>query len=39
AAGAVTLGQIAQACGAGGECGSCKPEILDIIRLMRREAS
>ena len=38
-AGAVTLDQIAQTCGAGGECGSCKPEILDIIRLVRQEVS
>ncbi|MGC9216549.1 molybdopterin-dependent oxidoreductase [Acidithiobacillus sp.] len=38
-AGALTLGQIAQVCGAGGECGSCKPEILDIIRRVRQEAS
>uniref|UniRef100_UPI0025B9A7E8 molybdopterin dinucleotide binding domain-containing protein n=1 Tax=Acidithiobacillus sp. TaxID=1872118 RepID=UPI0025B9A7E8 len=38
-AGALTLGQIAQVCGAGGECGSCKPEILDIIRRVRQEVS
>ncbi|MCK9189443.1 nitrate reductase [Acidithiobacillus sp.] len=38
-AGAVTLGQIAQVCGAGGECGSCKPEIIHIISRMRQEAS
>ena len=38
-AGALTLSQIAQVCGAGGECGSCKPEILDIIRRVRQEVS
>ncbi|MFA7495777.1 MAG: molybdopterin-dependent oxidoreductase [Acidithiobacillus sp.] len=38
-AGAVTLVQIAQNCGAGGECGSCKPEILEIIRLAQKESA
>ncbi len=39
ASGAVTLDQIAQVCGAGSECGSCKPEILDLIRSVRQETS
>ncbi len=39
AAGNITLSQIAQDCGAGGECGSCKPEIMAMIRLIHQEAS
>ncbi|MHB8252281.1 MAG: nitrate reductase [Acidiferrobacter sp.] len=37
-AGAVTLGQIAQICGAGNACGSCKPEILNIVHTICQEA-
>ncbi len=39
AAGHVSLRQIAQACGAGSECGSCKPEIMTMLRLVHKAAS
>jgi Anaerobic dehydrogenases, typically selenocysteine-containing len=39
AAGNISLSQIAQDCGAGGECGSCKPEIMTMIRMIHQEAS
>ncbi len=39
AAGHITLQQIAEDCGAGSECGSCKPEIMAMIRMVHQAAS
>jgi bacterioferritin-associated ferredoxin len=37
--GALSCGEVAQACGAGSGCGGCEPAVEDLVRSERRQLS